>query len=548
MFNPLRKLFPSTPQPALAAAGMSGTIPLIPSKFGGYTDPALEQKPRLLTRIADGLPGFLGGAGAVLAAKMATGALMTSVSAPALATVAAAAGVGAFVNQSVVYARDRHALLKQQASLPPVAGVDALSVAAKISRELKAYGTELKTERFWKGFATKGLIAGSLGASFGFAASNETVQNTALLAKEKAGGLLRLAGEKTINLALLAKEKVQSALASGDWKNPPKRLAEMTSGKAHANVAPKPSVPTQLAQTTDTKPQAQLSDPINTVPVDPPTPLEKIRILMEMKSGTPNVALEKLIEQAQEGKTNAIRMQAIKDLAVTRDLPVSKELRFDLLKIAAEGKNPQAIRDLAILTKGTVASAVVDAPKPSPILTERSIDSSVRERAAAFVRATTTGAEAAPPTAAPKIDVPQEAAAVSTSTAPLPTSEIVDRNADTLARAYAQQNAGNVHTDPARQFAHDYALNKAPVQIKDEAARCVLGLGNENGKNVINSMCSWFKAVVTPNDHVLVQSADQSLSAPYSPNTDQPVEKFTPEARRHFRDNDFLPKFGAQLQ
>jgi hypothetical protein len=517
MFNPLRKLFPSTQaQPAMAAVGASGAIPLVPSKFGGLTDPSLEPKPRLLTRVLEGMPGFLGGAGAVLAAKSCTAALCATTSAPALLAGAGILTVGAITSQTVSYIRERHADLKLQKTenrLPATSWHDAAK------REIKAFGQELGSSRFWKGTATKGLIAGGLGASFGLLASNETVQN----------------------VVHLAKEKLTASMAKVSWKNPFHRFAEMTFGKAHADVAQKPAAPTQTVPSAEAKTYTPLSHPLDTVPVDPPTPLEKIRILMEVKGTSSNVALDKMIARAEAGD-----MQAVKDLAMGLNngklgLPLHKDLGLELMKIAAAGGNSQAVRDLAFLTKGTGAAAaatLADSPKPQA-LASRGISDDSREKAMAFVRAVTGNSEVAQQVPAP----------TQTPPAPLPTSEIVDRNADTLARAYAQvqQTAGQVHSNPAAQFAHDYALNKAPSRLADEASRCVMGVGDA-GKRAIHTMCSIFKDVVTPADKVIMQSADQSLDAIYSPESDQSTAQFTDEARKHFRTNDFLPKFGAQLQ
>lgn len=570
MFDSFRNRFKgASAQPAMAAAATRVTIPLIPSKLGGYTDPALEPKLGLGTRILQGLPGFVGQTATIMGAKFATTSFLSSslmagvapVALTPLITGAGALAAGLAVAQSFKYARERmETLSKEQGRTITLRTIYNERSFAGAARELDLFRKEAFSLKFMKKAVVNGKWGVALGVGLGVADHTDLGKEVLSVAKEKAGSVLQLAGEKTVNMALAAKEKtldfassakkqIQSGLASVNWKNPIQRLSEMVSGKALAD-APKPSASAQLAQAADTKPATQLSHPLEQVSVEPPTPLEKVRILMDVKGVTGNDAFEKLLARAEEGKTNGIRMQAIKDLAVS-ELPLSKELRMDLLKIAAEGKNPQAIRDLAILTKGTVsvaatAPAGVDVATKAPAkFFPSGITEDSRARAMDFVRQAAGSTETpVQPAAAPKVDVPQPTAQA--PQAPEASSEPVDPKADSRARAmeYVQkQGLSNGDLNAARQFAHDYALDKAPAPIADEAGRCTSAVVDTK-KGVINTLCGIFKNMVTPNDHVLMQSSDQAISAKYSPSAEQPTQKFVDEARRHFRDNDLLPAYG----
>ncbi len=485
MLSALKKLKNAIlPQPSLIAQGAAGSpaSPLIPSSGNYFIAPDLieEKKPRLLTRVLEGLPGFVGGAGAVFAAKCGTAALCASVSAPALATAAAAFGAGALASQTVTYIRERKAFLKTQPDIRS-------SFAAAAAREAKAFGQELKTSHFWKGVVTKGAIAGSLGAAFGFAAQNNTVQ-------EYAG--------KAINFikGWSPFEKLQHSLfGKPEVQHKALKPATGVISAAQAMQAPAENPAVNSLKT-------PLMHPLSGTPAAAPNAFEKLRILLEVK-GVDNAQIEQMIARAEAGN-----MQATKDIAMGLNnakygLPGHKDLARELYEIAAKGGNAQAVRDLAIMD-----------------------------------------GKAAPPVAA-KPSIPQPVAA------PTPQPQATEFMGDSRisedtrerALAYVSQAAGAVSSDPAAQFAHDYAMDKAPSRIGNEASRCILGLNGILERD-INTMCSIFKSVVTPDDHVVIQSADQSLKAVYSPTGEEPAEKFTTEARRHFRDNDFIPAYSAQPQ
>lgn len=519
MFDRFKKFLSAAPkQPAFATAGESNAIPLVPSKLGGLTDPTLEQKPGLGTRILKGLPGFAAQAATVMGAKTLTTALLSSVSPVALAPVlggAAAMGVGLGVNQSFKYARERMAeIAKEQGRDITLKTLFKEASLAGIKREASAYAKEVTSKDFWKKAVQNGKWSLALGGALGIADHTD-------------------AGHEALQLA---KEKAAAAITRVTSINPFQRFAEMVSGAAHADVAPpqQPALPTETVAA-NTVAQAETPASVDQ-PYIPLTPMERVHVITQIKGS--NTALDKLIARADGGN-----MQAVKDLAYglyngKLGLPVDKETALRLFKVAADGGNAQAINSLAAISKETAdhvaKAAVTHASLPKVDLVAPGVSDESRAAAAAYIKSSFQ-------TSAP--DVP----AAPQAQTPAPAEFKINSADETRAKAFAYaRQAGPVSADPLQQFAHDNALKKPPARLADEAARCIMGVG-EAGKRTINTLCSMFTTVVTPDDHVLIQSADQSLSANYAPESDQPTNDFTTKARRHFRDNDFLPVFGAQL-
>lgn len=128
---------------------------------------------------------------------------------------------------------------------------------------------------------------------------------------------------------------------------------------------------------------------------------------------------------------------------------------------------------------------------------------------------------------------------------PAPTAS-VEPNADMP--AVAAPAAPEVPRSPLEQFEHDYRNDIAPQPVGSEAGRCIVGLG-EKGSRALNTLCSAFKDIMMPNDHVLMQSADGGLNMTYVHDGDSPKEtdRFLDQSRQDFRDTVFLPLRKADI-
>lgn len=359
MFGSLKKLVGSlrpsfmaaAPAPAMAlpAGGQVLDTPL------NLEPAATPDKPTLKQRILNGLPGFATSAGTVIGAKavattflgaqslgsLATG-LLASTSPIALLPAAGAAlgvvGVGAFAHQSVAYVRERIATIEkeQNKKVTLKSFVKDFNLAAA-GRELKAYGQELTTGKFWKGAIKNGTVSATLGAAFGVAVSTETAQH--------------------------ALHKTWETISNFKPLSVVERLATMVSGTAHA--APR-ALPGAAAATLSADAVAAITAPDQAI--------DKVRDLIEAK-GKPNIALEKLLVRAENGN-----LQSVKDVAYglfngKLGLPVNRDLSRELYEVAAKGGNAQAIRDLAYINKimpqtiaapaAPVAAPLAAAPLPA---------------------------------------------------------------------------------------------------------------------------------------------------------------------------------------
>ena len=482
MFNPLKMLKQAVlPKPAFITPTSAGTGSpgSIWDDSGFDTEPL---KPRLLTRIYEGLPGFLGGAGFMAATKCTTAALCSSVSAPALLTGAAVLSVGALASQTLSYIRERKAELHEIAKAEsPTGAASAPSILRNlfnreaIGRELRAFGQEVKSASFWKGAATKGLIAGGLGATFSYLAHNDTVQAYA---------------HKAVD-AIKDSSLVQKLTGSWFVKAP---VQHVVSGK----VTPLPAAATPASAPV----AAVAAAPAVTAgaPKAPVTLLDKARALFAAK-GVNADAAEKMLS-----RTDVSEAQRIKDAAVglgngKYGFEANPEAAKAAMKLAAENGNAQAARDLALngrpLPVAAPATVHVAAPTIAAVPAADTPELSTHEKAAAFIRANY------PETTAPS--APEAVTAPAVDAEPVP-----------------------------------------PKQVGSEAARCVMEKAT-SVRSSIRSLCSVFKNMVEPNDHVLMQDASGAMSTPYIYDGEAPQEtvKFMNNARRDFRDNLFMPSLQA---
>lgn len=326
-------------EPVMQMAGSPAASRIAPAEAAAPAD----IKPSLKQRILEGLPGFVGSAGSVMAAKAAAAScakgLCIGASPLALgaAGVLGAAAVGGVTAQTVTYVRDRWAQAEaaRGGKIRARDLVKEFSVAAA-KREANAfYENGLKSKDFWKGAATKGGISALCGAAFGGAMSTETVQN----GLHKAGDYLSQI--KPLNVL----DKVVTFLSgSGTAEAAQAFKGAAQDGTAAVGQALAPSV------------------------LGAPAALDQLKALVESK-GTPNTALSKLMGRAFGGN-----MQALKDLAMGAwngklGVPMNKELARELYKAAAAGGNAQAVRDLAWIDslKGSGVSAPVAAPAALPV-------------------------------------------------------------------------------------------------------------------------------------------------------------------------------------
>lgn len=366
MFGSLKKLVGSlrpsfmaaAPAMALPAGGQVLDTPL------NLEPAATPDKPTLKQRILNGLPGFATSAGTVIGAKaaattflgaqslgsLATG-LLASTSPIALLPAAGAAlgvvGVGAFAHQSVAYVRERIATIEkeQNKKVTLKSFVKDFNLAAA-GRELKSYGQELTTGKFWKGALKNGTVSATLGAAFGLAVSTETAQH--------------------------ALHKTWETISNFKPLSVVERLATMVSGTAHAAPNALPGAAASVATLS--------ADAVAAITA-PDQAIDKVRDLIEAK-GKPNIALEKLLVRAENGN-----LQSVKDVAYglfngKLGLPVNRDLSRELYEVAAKGGNAQAIRDLAYINKimpqtiaapaaplaAPLAAAPLPAAAPAPAL------------------------------------------------------------------------------------------------------------------------------------------------------------------------------------
>lgn len=447
---------------------------------------ASPAKPSLKQRVLEGLPGFIGGAGSVMAAKSAAAAcakglcVSSSPLALAAAGVLGAAAVGGVAAQTVSHIKDRWALAEAEGGKK--LGVRDLvrdfSLAAA-KRELGAYGHELAGKKFWKGAATKGGISAVCGAAFGGLMSTETAQQG--LQK----GLDYVSQIKPLSVL----EKIVTTLSG--------------SGSAHAGTLPTAdarlpvsSLVAAEALAPSTLPTAEVRLPVSslvaaealapsTLPIT--TPIDQLKTLAEAK-GTPNSALTKLLARASAGNLQAIKDAAMGAWNGKLGLPVNKDLARQLYEIAAKGGNAQAVRDLA------------------------------------WINATHPAAAPTLPTSAP--------VSASLPVQPAPPLALAD---GIPAAGSIDEMAPVILPPPIKPI-------EAPTRLGSEAGRCVLEQ-LEKGKSTIRSLCSVFKSMVMPNEQVLMQSADGSLNQPYLHEGTEPkaTATFLDQSRRDFRDTLFLP-------
>lgn len=492
MFSPLKMLKQAVlPKPSFITPSSAGTGP---SNNDIWDDSGFDAKPkpRLLTRIYEGLPGFLGGAGFIAATKCTTAALCSTVSAPALLTGAAVLSVGAVASQTLSYIRERKAELHEIAKAESLTGTAAAPSILRnlfnreaIGRELRAFGQEVKSKSFWKGAATKGLIAGGLGATFGYLAHNDTVQayaHKAVDAIKDSSLVQKLTGP------WFAKAPVQN-IVSG-------KVTPLPASAVAASAAAPSATPASAAVASVAPAPAVVAEP----PRAPVTLLDKARALFAEK-GVNADAAEKMLS-----RTDVSEAQRIKDAAVglgngKYGFETNPEAAKAALKLAAENGNAQAARDLALNGRPlpVAAPSVPAAAPPAPVSVPAAdaTEVSARAKADAFIRANY------PETVAP--------AAAETVTTPAIDAEPVP-----------------------------------PKQVGSEAARCVMEKAT-SVRSSIRSLCSIFKNMVEPNDHVLMQDASGALSTPYIYDGEAPQEtvKFMNNARRDFRDTLFMPSLQA---
>lgn len=490
MFNPLKALGRAIlPKPAFIVPEASGPAAGAPDDIFADSDFDQPAKPRLLTRIYEGLPGFVGGAGFMAATKCTTAALCSTVSAPALVTGAAVLGVGAFTSQTLTYIRERKAALQEiAAAQSPTGEAKVPSILRNlfnkeaVGRELRAFGQELKTAHFWKGAATKGIIAGGLGAAFSFAAHNDTVQHYA-----------HKAVEAVRDSSLFQK------LTSLSWTGKPAAIPAKVAPAAATASAPAPAASAASNAASGKIVPAAVEAPV--APKEPVTLLDKARALFATK-GANSEAAEKML-----GRTGVSEAQRVKDMAVglgngKYGFEVDQDTAKAAMKLAAENGNAQAARDIALNGKPLPVSASPAAPVAAPaaagIVHVPNDGLSAREaaiadkaatqaRAAAFIQENYGAAPAAAP-AAP-LDAASAAETPATSKAVMPMVE--------------------------------------PQQVGNEAARCVTQVQETRESTVLNSICKAFKAVMNPKDVVLIDDFDSKVRTPFIYEGDGPVETST---------------------
>lgn len=494
-------------KPQADKSGQNSSQPVLNKILSGLPG-FLRSTPRLLR---DSLPSVLGGAAAVAAVKCSVGALCAATSAPAILSAGLICATGAVASQTLSYIRARQAELDTDylqkagpmASERRASMLRSLTVefnSAVIRRELSLFGSHLKSSSFWKGAAVKGAVGTTIGAGLGALATNEAVHDAAHKAVSALRGWTGQIFSSLSGPTLTLPEG--SRTASGFVTVLTTEPAAATPVTADL-VAPSPAQETPLS----------LSDKVRALVADHPAQKE---------------ALEKILAQSQLSEA-----QRVKDIAVglgngAYGFTVDKDAAHEALRLAAEAGNAQAVRDLAL--NGAPLPAALDmAPEVAPAV----------EPVPAPPSETLLNPAAGP-------------AAESSSDVPLAAPGI-DEETRTRALDFARANnaAAEAELSPQEQFSRDYALDRAPRPVGGEAARCILGVGRDGsetpGKGVIQTLCSVFKSVVTPDDHVLMQSADQSLAEKYAPVETQDAAEFATKARRDFRDLFFLPAFRSQL-